>query len=962
VEFRLLGPLEVVADDGAFGVEAHKPRALLALLLLHANEIVPAERLIEALWDDSPPASATKLLQTYVSQLRKELGPGRIVTKPPGYLVAIAPGELDVERFERLRTSRPHEALALWRGAPLADFEYDSWAQPEIARLAEERLGTLEERLDLDLAQGRHAELIAELEALLDRHPLRERLRGQLMLALYRCGRQAEALAAYRNARRLLIDELGIEPSAVLQRLERAILRQDPALEATPQPRAADPRRLIGRDTVLREITELLETSRLTTLVGPGGIGKSRVALEASIRAADRYADGVAVVELAALADPGLVASEVARVLGVRESTVEALVAYLRGKHLLLVLDNFEQVAAAAPLLDELLEGAPALSLLVTSRVPLHLGEESRYPVPPLQLPDPAVLPLLEALAATEAVALFVERARGSRPEFELLEENAGPVAELCVRLDGLPLALELAGARANLLSPNAILSRLGRRLDLLKATDAEVPERHRTLRAAIEWSYDLLGLDEQALFSSLAVFSGGFSADGAEAVAGGDVLEGLAALVDSSLVSLERPLGDEPRLGMLETIREYALERLAEREDERELRGRHAGFYCELAEQAEPALRGREQVAWLRRLDAERENLRAALGWAAESGEAELGLRTASALWRYWQVRGGLSEGLAHLERLLATDSPIAMPIRAAALAASGRLAFMYGELEAAAAFLEESIALERELDDGIPIRAMSFAVLAMIARARGDPTHADELLDESVTAAREAGDWFSHALALIGRGEFLYVAGDFDAARRNLEEGLRAAREVGDMRNIARALTSLGAVALEQRDHERATELLEDALAVQRELGDRWGIPRSLVSLGVAALGRGDEEEAQILFEQALSLQLEADDRPGIAASLERIAVLSSQRGDDVCAASLHGAAAILREMVGVHPMQLVHHGSDKAIAAVEAALDPKVFADAWSRGRAMTVDEAVSYALDKTRRNDDVRYALD
>jgi tetratricopeptide (TPR) repeat protein len=425
--------------------------------------------------------------------------------------------------------------------------------------------------------------------------------------------------------------------------------------------------------------------------------------------------------------------------------------------------------------------------------------------------------------------------------------------------------------------------------------------------------------------------------------------------------VRSERPIGDEPRLGMLETIREYALERFAERQDERELRQRHAVFYRKLAEQAEPALRGREQVAWLRLLDAERENLRAALGWAAESGDAELGLRTASALWRYWQVRAGLREGLAHLERLLATDGPIAIPVRAEALAASGRLAFMYGELEAAAAFLEESIALERKLGGGARLRAMSLTVLAMIARARGDLTRADELLDESVTAAREASDWFSHALALIGRGEFLYVAGEFDAARRNLEEGLRAAREVGDIRNIARGLTSLGAVALEQLDYQRATRLLEEALALQRELGDRWGIPRSLVSLGIAALGRGDEEEAQILFEQALSLQLEADDRPGIAASLERIAVLSSQRGDDVCAACLHGAAAILREMVGVHPMQLVHHGSDEAIAAVAAALDPKVFADAWSRGRAMTVDEAVSYALDKTRRKDDVHHAL-
>jgi predicted ATPase/DNA-binding SARP family transcriptional activator len=914
MEFRLLGPLEV-AGDREVRLEAHKPRALVALLLLSANEVVSSDRLIEALWDGDPPRSADKLLQTYVSQLRKELGADRIVTRSPGYLMSVAHGELDVERFEHAKT--PREALALWRGAPLAEFEYETWAQPEIARLNEARLVALEARVELDLDEGRHSELVPELESLVAAHPLRERLRAQLMLALYRAGRQADALATYRDARRILVDELGIEPSRRLQQLERAILRQDPELDALPR-RPGDAQSLIGRESILIEIAALLETSRLVTLVGPGGIGKTRLALEVP--------DGV-VVELAALADPRLVAGEIAQTLGIPEPS---LLSYLAKKELLLVLDNFEQVVAAAPLLEELLAAAPRLSLLVTSRTPLRLAAETRYQVPSLE--------------ASDAAALFVERARVSRPGFEATDLDA--VEELCTRLDGLPLAIELAAARAALLSPRAILDRLGRRLDVLRTADAAVPDRHRTLRAAVEWSYDLLGAAEQDLFSALAVFNGGFNADAADAVAAADALDGLAVMLDSSLIRSERAIGDEPRFGMLETIREYALERLSERSDAAALRHRHAAFYCELAERAEPALRGRDQVAWLRRLDAERENVRAAVA----GDDAELSLRIAASLWRYWQTRGGTGEVLGHMRRRLAED--VREPVRSEAVAAAGRLAFFHGDLELASTFLDESLATVRD--------AVSLAVRGGIALARGDFDEASRLAEESASAARIERDWFARALALVFQGELLYLTGEFRGARRSLEEAVRAAREAGDLRNIARGLNSLASVLLAQHDYERATVLLEEALATQQQLRDLWGIPRSLVSLGVAALGRGDAAEAEIFLEQGLTLQLETDDRPGIAATLEQAAALHAPT-DAERAACLYGAASVLREMVGTHPLQPAPHGGEETIARVAALLDQEAFTDAWSRGRAMTLEQAVDFALEKRERSEHVRHAL-
>jgi predicted ATPase/DNA-binding SARP family transcriptional activator len=662
MEFRLLGPVEVVDGDGRPIALGQRPRTVLALLLLDANEVVSTDRLIDGIWaETAPPASAAGSLQVHVHALRKAIGAERIVTRDPGYAIQVEHDELDVLRFERFAAEGRRalhggdaagaaaslaEALALWRGPALADFRYAPFAQTEAQRLEEARTVTLEARIEADLRLGRHAGLVAELEALVAEHPLRERLRGQLMLALYRSGRQADALAAYHEARRVLVDQLGIDPSPELRELEQAVLRQDPALAPIPTPAAAvgdAGAGLIGRELELTAVAALLgrEDTRLVTLTGTGGSGKTRLARAV----AEQHEDSV-FVDLAPVGDPSLVLPTIARALQVDEHEDHPLlddVAQALDGSGLLVLDNLEHLLGAFPLVGELLGAAPAQSILATSRVPLRLAAEHEYRVPPLPTPppgadDPATL------RSVASVHLYCERARSVLPAFELVDENSDAVARICRALDGLPLAIELAAARVRVLGPEGTAKRLGEALALLTRGSPDIPERQRSLRATIDWSYDLLDADSRHVFQVLGAFAGGCSLDGVESVSRDDVdvPTAVETLLDAGLVtSVATPAG-EPCFGMLETIREYALAKLEAAGEVDLVRDRQVAYFLRLVDDG-IAVRARDPGRYGRTVTPlDRDNFRAALDHAAATGDDEALLA----------LTAGLTEFLAHERR----------------------------------------------------------------------------------------------------------------------------------------------------------------------------------------------------------------------------------------------------------------------------------------------------------------------
>ncbi|WP_185792233.1 BTAD domain-containing putative transcriptional regulator [Actinoallomurus bryophytorum] len=813
-------------------------------LAVDAGRTLPAERLIDDLWGDAPPAGAANALQALVSRLRGVGLQDAVESRPGGYRLVVEPGQVDAVAFERLvsgaraerdpaaRAETLRRALGLWRGSALADVSGAMFAAAPIARLEELRVEALEERIEADIALGHAARLVPELEELTLLHPLRERLRGQLMRALYAAGRQAEALTVYEDARRTLADGLGVDPSPDLAAVHLSILRGEsgePERPRRPEPTNDGPRTnlpsqltsFVGREEEIDRVGSLLATARLVTLTGPGGTGKTRLASEAASRLSATMPDGVWFVPLAgvrgALDVPQAVLvaigiPETVRILEAREiaQPMDRLVDALVAKRLILVLDNCEHlIDAVARLADRLLSAAPGVRILTTSREPVGITGESLCSVPALGLPPEDAD--AESAQAFDAVRLFADRAAAVRPGFALDADTVEPVVRICRALDGTPLAIELAAARLRALTPTQVADRLDDRFRLLNVGSRTALPRHQTLRAVVDWSWELLDAAERRVLRRLSVFRGGATPDSAEQVLGDDVIDVIASLVDKSLVMATG--NAEVRYHLLETVRAYAAERLAEAGEEKQLRDAHAAYFRDLAERAEPELRRENQLFWSDRLNAERDNCATALRHAIDTRDAETGLRLVGGLAWFWILRDYEAEAgqwaVAVWE--IADDAP--PPGAEDAYVICGFTAALVNEMTR---------------EGGPRPDELRAAIEKAISRMRAGPTHP--------------------ALALC-RPVALIFSGDVAGAVRELE---RIADHPDPWTRAARHVF-LAYLTLNLADIDRSADESEAAYVGFREVGDRWGMGSALVSMAEVALARGRPEEAVHASEQA-------------------------------------------------------------------------------------------------------------
>ncbi len=973
--FRVLGALDVLVGDESIVPTSSRQRDLLALLLLDANTVVSSDRLVDRLWQGEPPATAAAALQVYVAKLRALIDgcpTAGITTVSSGYRFDVEPPTIDSYQFEEL-SRRGHNAfgdglartavealrpaMELWRGEALADVRHLEGVRIEVARLEETRLQALGTLLDAELALGHHLGMIPELERLVESDPLQERRWGQLMLALYRAGRQSDALRAYRRATDVLGEEMGIEPGPDLYNLEERILLQDPTLTLVADdtnPRTNLERSVssfVGRETELGRLAELLAMRPLVTLTGPGGAGKTRLAREVGWRVLDAYTDGVWFVDLSSVRHGSQVPYRVAEALGATEqpgiAIVDVIARYLRHRSCLLVLDNCEHVLeAAADLAATILADGPLLTILATSRQRLAIEGETTWTVPPLVFPAQGSTEV--GSGEHEAVDLFIERARLVRPDFELAESNARHIAGICRRLDGLPLAIELAAARVDVLSVAEIEHRLMDDLSLLKRQSRFQPLRHATLAAAMRWSYELLVDAERYLFERLSVFAGGFLLVDVEAICANERLPGpqifdvLARLVEKSLVVVRPQDQRGTRYAMLETVRGFAAGAMAASGDPDAMSRRHAEHFLVLAEDAARELQGAHQQEWLDRLDADHDNLRLAFDWFLANEHVEEALRMGASLRWFWKMHDNIAEGVARLDSALAGAGEVSPAVRAEATMAAGVLKTS-SDVDDAYALLEESRELAIVAGD-VLCEGLALGWMGLLDRIRGEMQTSLHHLTDALSRVEGAGEDWAIAFVLGHLGILSRERGRLPEAADYHDRALMISRKIGNAQDEAWNVAALGIVNIYEGDNERARPLLQSSYNVQRSLGFDFESATALVLLGIASARSDDPDGASSFLAKAQQRARKLNSARLLEAVYRARATVANCRGEEKRAAQLLGAAHRFREDNGLarSMFQALFDADERQI---RSALSAKDFSSAWESGYQAKASEAAA-----------------
>ena len=914
LDFRVLGAIEVVRCGQPIPMGGPKPRLALAILAAHRGSVVSTDRLCDELWGTGPPTDPAGVLQSILSRLRRILRPdAEILARPPGYVLQIPDNAIDAGRFERLcklasASTDPaatkellEDALACWRGSAFEEFSDHEWARIEAMRLDELHIVAQEDLGEVRLVLGDHAPLIGDLNGLVARHPLRERLWQQLVIALYRSGRTAEALRRAEEFRSLMLDQLGLDPSPVLRELEGRVLNEDPTLlQPSLMPRRTalrqvptEPTRLVGRTDELAFLKGRLQVDRLVTLTGPGGVGKTRLAMRLASDLWDEFDGEVFVAELAPVSDPASTVGAIATAVDVQQrqhlSIEDTLVEYLRARRALLILDNCEHLRGTiASLSERLLRWCPGVTILATSREVLGLPGEQVWRVRPLAIPDEGSGPAIAAEAP--AARLFVERAIAARPGFAIGPDNVAHIIEIVRHLDGLPLAIELAAARIRAMSPAALAERLNQGFDLLSGAQSSMIPRHRTVQDLVKWSHDLLDPDEQLLFARLCVFAGTFGLDAVEEVCTGQDLDRthvsslLANLVDKSMVQLIDE--DLPRYRLLETLRDYGRDRLVQ--DDRDLiQSRHAAWYLEVAERCGRSLASPDEAIAVKMIDRDFDNLRAAHVWTIEHADVDVALRLVAGLREY-------SFRCMHAEITIWADLAVALPGAEAnvrypvvvGVAAYGR--YVRGDLEDAIELGERAVAAARQLatdGSGLAERALGNAWFY-----RGDTERAVEWMDCMIASARR-GSPARLAHALYMRSVAFTSVGDRDNGLRFATDCFAAAAESGSPTALAQAHYAQG-LALKATSPVESAAVLQRAADIASDAGNRWIQAFALTEVLWLEANQGRPREALARYIDVIDLWYRGGDWANQWLSLRHVFGILVELRADFGAATLHGA----------------------------------------------------------------------